>query len=184
MISSKEDLRRYLRHDNQFDSSSDGAGRAAYMKKVRDAEFYIRRYLRFLRLFEFNLDKKGSLLSKCMTLIYERKKNRLGNRLGFSIHPNCFEEGLTIYHHGCIIVNSEARIGKNCRLHGNNCIGNNGVSNACPRLGDNIDVGFGAVIIGDITLADNIKIGANAVVNKSFSEPGITLAGVPARRVK
>ena len=66
----------------------------------------------------------------------------------------------------------------------NNCIGNNGLTNLCPKIGNNVDVGFGAVIIGDIEIADDIKIGANAVVNKSFLEPGITIAGVPAKRVK
>ena len=44
-------------------------------------------------------------------------------------------------------------------------------------------IGVGVVIIGDVEIADNIVIGANAVVNKSFSEPGITIAGVPARKI-
>ena len=53
-----------------------------------------------------------------------------------------------------------------------------------PHLGNNVDIGYGAVLIGDITIADDIKIGANAVVNKSFTEPGVTIAGVPAKVVK
>ena len=44
-------------------------------------------------------------------------------------------------------------------------------------------IGVGVVIIGDVEIADNIVIGANAVVNKSFLEPGITIAGVPARKI-
>ena len=47
-----------------------------------------------------------------------------------------------------------------------------------------MDIGVGAVIIGNIEIADNIIIGANAVVNKSFKEEGITIAGVPARKIK
>jgi serine O-acetyltransferase len=41
----------------------------------------------------------------------------------------------------------------------------------------------GAKIYGAIEIADNIAIGANAVVNKSFLEPNITIAGVPARKI-
>lgn len=184
MINTKKDLKLYLLRDNQVANYYSNRKRYLYMKKVRDAEYYIGRYLRYLRLFEFYLNQKSSLLSKCMMRIFERKKNQLGLQLGFSIHPNCFDEGLTIYHHGCIIVNSEAKIGKNCKLHGNNCIGNNGVSPGCPKIGDNVDIGFGAVIIGDVVIADNIIIGANAVVNKSFLDSGATIAGVPAKKVK
>ena len=45
-------------------------------------------------------------------------------------------------------------------------------------------MGFGAVIIGKIKIADGIKIGANSVVTKSFLEPNITIAGVPAKKIK
>jgi serine O-acetyltransferase len=47
-----------------------------------------------------------------------------------------------------------------------------------------VELGIGAKVIGGVTLADNIRVGANAVVTKSFLEPGITIAGVPAVKVK
>ena len=74
-------------------------------------------------------------------------------------------------------------IGQGCCLHGNNCIGNDGKSGGAPVIGKNVDIGFGAVIIGDIQIADNCKIGAGAVVVHSCLEEGSTLVGVPARRV-
>lgn len=184
MIKTKEELTQCLLKDNEYLQGIDRNNRIAYMKKVKDAEYYIYLYLKYLRIMEYYINGKSSFYSKLMTLVYERKKNSIGNKLGFYIQPNCFEEGLTIYHHGSIIVNNEARIGKNCKLHGNNCIGNNGVTSGCPKIGNNVDIGFGAVIIGDIIIADNIKIGANAVVNKSFTEHGITIAGVPAKKVR
>ena len=52
-----------------------------------------------------------------------------------------------------------------------------------PQIGDNVDIGVGAKIIGDVTIANGIKIGANAVVNKSFNEENITIVGCPARKV-
>ena len=48
-------------------------------------------------------------------------------------------------------------------------------------IGDNVFIGSGAKIIGEVTIANNIAIGAGAVVTKSFSEDNITIAGVPAK---
>lgn len=48
-------------------------------------------------------------------------------------------------------------------------------------IGKHVYIGPGAKIFGDIYIADDIAIGANAVVNKSFTTPGITVAGVPAK---
>ena len=97
---------------------------------------------------------------------------------------NNFEEGLIIYHAGNIVINRGAKVGRNCQLHGDICIGNDGKTNKCPIIGDNVDIGVGAKIIGDIKIADNIVIGAGAVVNKSFDEKGITIAGIPAKKIK
>ena len=58
------------------------------------------------------------------------------------------------------------------------------MNNSCPVLGKNVELGIGAKVIGGITLADGIRIGANAVVTKSFLEANITIAGVPAVKVK
>ena len=41
-----------------------------------------------------------------------------------------------------------------------------------------------ACIIGDIIINDNTIIGANALVNKSFSEKNITIVGIPAIKIK
>ena len=68
-------------------------------------------------------------------------------------------------------------------FHGNNCIGNNGKTEDCPVIGDNVDIGFGAIIIGNVKIADNVKIGANAVVTKSCLEEGATLVGIPAHKL-
>lgn len=182
LISNKRDLIEYILSDNSF---AKGKGRQKYMKRVHDTEYYISKYLVYLRKQEYYINSSGSnYFKKFLSLFYERKKHNLGNKLGFYIGPNCFDKGINLWHHGTVIVNPDARIGKNCILHGNNCIGNNGTKNINPIIGDNVDIGFGAVIIGNVTIADNIKIGANAVVNKSFTEPGITIAGVPAKKVK
>ena len=105
-------------------------------------------------------------------------------KLGLEIIEGSFAPGLIIYHTGNIVINGFARIGEDCQLHGDNCIGNNGIDLKTPRIGNRVDIGVGAKIIGDIEIADDIVIGAGAVVNKSFLTPGITIGGVPARELK
>lgn len=50
-----------------------------------------------------------------------------------------------------------------------------------PQIGNDVYIGPGAVIFGDITIADGCYIGANAVVNKSISETNSVVVGVPAK---
>jgi serine O-acetyltransferase len=94
-------------------------------------------------------------------------------------------EGVKFYHRGNIVINPNARVGEGCKFHGNCCIGiGRDGEEKCPIIGKNVDIGFGAVLLGDIKIADNIVIGANSVVTRSFDEPGIVIAGVPARKIK
>ena len=53
-----------------------------------------------------------------------------------------------------------------------------------PKIGNNVYIGPGAVLFGDIEIADNCWIGANAVVNKSFLESYSVIAGVPAKVIR
>ena len=71
---------------------------------------------------------------------------------------------IQVWHPHGIFINPHVRMGNNCIIVGNNIIGN---KNGYPQLGNNVFVGGGAVIIGDITIGDNFKIGANATVTKS-----------------
>lgn len=152
-------------------------------------EYRIWRYQRALRYLEFykkEIIHNNSLLNKILFSYYSRMVNKTGLRLGVDAWCNVFREGLLIYHvAGGIIVNSEARIGKNCHLHGNNCIGNNGSKNGkSPVIGDNCTLGIGAKVLGDIKLGNNITVGAGAVVIESCLEDGAVLVGIPAKKVQ
>lgn len=68
-------------------------------------------------------------------------------------------------------------------MHGDNCIGNNGITDDAPTIGNNVDIGFGAKIIGGIKIADDVKIGAGAIVVKDCLRKGATLVGVPAHEI-
>ena len=148
---------------------------------IRPEKYYIHKYLRFLRKEElYTFDKPRKLSA----FWFKARKNRLGSRLGFIISAGCFAEGLQIEHYGSIIVNPKSRIGRNCKIHGNCCIGSDGgYPDNSPVIGNKVDIGQGAQILGDIRIADNVKIGAGAVVVKDVLTPGVTVVGVPGRIV-
>lgn len=102
--------------------------------------------------------------------------------MGYSIPLNVFAEGLSIAHRGTIIVNGDAKIGKNCRIQDGVTIGATNGSACAPKIGDNVFIGSGAKIIGNIKIADDVAVGAQALVIKSVLEKGITVGGVPAKK--
>ena len=133
--------------------------------------------------FYFQSKNAGGFVNTILYLYYVSKKNRLGEKLGLEIETTNIKPGLLIYHYN-IVINGNSQLGKNCHLHGNNCIGNDGKSNECPVIGDNVSLGVGAVVIGNVIIANNIKIAAGAVVVNSFLEEGITIGGIPAKKIK
>lgn len=140
-------------------------------------EYEIYRFICALRKAEFYKGKK-----KLVHLYYVHKRNLWGRRLGFAI-IGVLGKGVRLWHKS-IMINPASKIGDGCAFHGYNCVGNNGADGNCPVLGKNVDVGVGAKILGPVTLADGIRIGANAVVINSFTEPGITIVGIPAVKVR
>ncbi len=184
MIRSKKDLKEYIKADNSWANYEGLKGR--FIQRFSNYTSYeLKRYLIYLRKQEYYINTaRGSKIKGLMGLYYERKKNKAGIRLGIEISPNCFGKGLQIYHIGSIIVNNGVRAGENCALHGGNCIGNNGKTSHAPVLGDNVDIGYGAVIIGNVNIASNVTIGANAVVNRSITEENSVYVGIPAKNTK
>ncbi|MEE9423625.1 MAG: hypothetical protein V3V18_01440 [Methylococcales bacterium] len=138
-------------------------------------------FQRLLRNLEYITNCKKNRL---LLLVTKFRYNRLSTKLGFTIPINVFGPGLSIAHRGTIVVNKEVKIGSNCRLHVCVNIGSQaGQGSLSPTIGDNCYIGPGVKIYGAISIADNIAIGANSVVNKSFSESDITIAGVPAKKI-
>lgn len=83
-----------------------------------------------------------------------------------------------------VVVNGYAKVGKDCHLHGNNCIGNKGSNNGVPKIGNNVDIGYGAIIIGDIMIGDNTVIAAGAIVVDSFPSGNVVIGGCPAKVIR
>lgn len=141
-------------------------------------------YMRLLRKREFLVNtkpKKG--LWAVLRVVNGFRLYRLGFKLGFTIPPNTLGRGAYITHVGTVVVNHLAHIGKNAVINVDVNIGWNIDQNGAPQIGDNCYFGPGAKLFGNIVIGDNTKIGANAVVNKSFTEGNCTIVGVPARKV-
>lgn len=93
------------------------------------------------------------------------------------------ESEFVIFHYGAIATNELTIISKNCTIRQGVTIGNKNYADDVPIIGENVDIGAGAVIIGRIKIGTNVCIGANAVVLKDVSNNYIAI-GVPAINVK
>jgi serine O-acetyltransferase len=183
MILSKSDYKIYL----SADSKALGRERVAFRQRAKELFFpsYVWQFQHCLRKVEYVKNcKLNGLAGKIHYVLLYRRFCRLSLRLGFSIPPNVFGPGLAIVHYGTIVVNAKAKVGANCRLHPSTCIGASGGSDKAPQLGDNIYIGPGVKIYGNIVLGNNIAVAANTAVNRSFTEDGILIGGVPARKLK
>lgn len=182
MIKSKKELDNCLDIERQL--YFNGKRSLLYVLKCKllnNHDYQIWKFQKALRKLEYHLNNNN----KIGIWFWQSIKNNEERKLGFSIPVNVFDVGLRIWHFGSIAVNSYAKVGKNCQLHGSNCIGNKGDSRLeAPVIGDNVDVGFGAVVIGNVIIAENCRIGANAVVVKSCLEKNTILVGNPATTVE
>lgn len=137
-----------------------------------------------LRKLEYYSNTKTGWIYGIRRRVLALRFNRLSARLGFSIPINVFGPGLSIAHYGTIVVNPHAVVGDNCRIHPGVCIGTEaGYSNKAPNIGNNCYIAPGVKVFGDIYISSGTAIGANAVVNKSFSEANIFIAGIPATKI-
>jgi len=91
---------------------------------------------------------------------------------------------LRIDHFGGIILGARS-IGSDVVIRQNTTLGIVSLSDkwAKPTIGDGVEIGAGAVILGDITIGERAIIGANAVVTKDVP-PGAVVGGVPARIIR
>lgn len=171
MIKSHADYKAYLKADAKAMGIEDN-----FTRRVFDARW---KYVRILRRLEYAINCRKSRLLQGFLRV---RLLQVGTNVGFSIPPNVFGPGLGLPHRGDIIVNSNAKIGKNCRVHVGVNIGTQaGPVQRVPKIGNNVYIGPGAKLFGDIVIGDNTAIAANAVVNKSYPEGNCTLGGIPAR---
>jgi serine O-acetyltransferase len=176
MITSKADYRFYLEAD-----------RVALCQTRRGPRPFVDdtwAYQRLLRKVEYYTNCKRSWIFHPYSLFLYFRLHLKGQRLGFLIFPNVFGPGLAIPHRGSIMVSPNAHVGENCRIHVGSQIGSEvRFGDRAPTIGNNVYIGPGAKLFGDLVIGDEVAIGANAVVTRSFEAPHQSIAGVPARKI-
>ncbi len=98
---------------------------------------------------------------------------------GIQIEPDTeIGEGIRFPHYGCIVINHESIIGKNCTIMQGVTIGRN--VKGSPEIGNNVLIGANATIIGKLKIGNMACIGAGSVVTKDIPEKAVVV-GNPAR---
>jgi serine O-acetyltransferase len=92
---------------------------------------------------------------------------------------------LSIEHHGCIVIHGASVIGNDCLIRQGVTLGNTGYDDplGAPRIGNRVQIGAGAKILGRVTIGHDVTIGANAVVVEDVPD-NATVGGVPARPLR
>jgi serine O-acetyltransferase len=87
-----------------------------------------------------------------------------------------------LWHHGGMMLGARA-IGDDVHIRHNTTFGvlNRHELSAKPIIGNRVDIGVGACIVGAVTIGDDSVIGPNSVVLRHVP-PGSVMMGVPARR--
>lgn len=124
---------------------------------------------------------KPAVFRKFFSLIYRIAFKMVQITTGIEL-PCEVEIGrnFAIDHFGGIVISGYAKFGDNCRIRNGVVVGLQRVDEPCaPVIGDNVDIGAGAKVLGAIRVGNNVVIGANAVVIRDVPDDCVA-AGVPA----
>lgn len=175
-IKSKKDLKEFLDYESKLYGRNN---HRCPLIAIKEKDI-LWKHNYFLRKAEYSINTK----KRIRKAFYKIRLKLFQNKYCFIIPTNVFDKGLKLVHIGPRLVNGGVRVGKNCVLHINTCIVAGGTEKGgVPVLGDNVIMGVGSVVAGNVTIGDNIAIGANAFVNKNFQEGNMTIAGVPAKKI-
>lgn len=106
-------------------------------------------------------------------------RNHYGIELNRSAHIG---RDVIFAHQGGIVIHRYATIGDRCLIHQNVTIGNagRGISEfGAPVIGDDVELGVGAVILGEVKIGDRVSIGANVVVYTDLERETTVVHGAP-----
>lgn len=105
---------------------------------------------------------------------------------GIDLHPGAtIGQGVFIDHGMGVVIGETAIVGNYCLIYQNVTLGGTGkqTGKRHPTLGQNVVVGAGAKVLGNINLGDHVRVGAGSVVLRDVPED-CTVVGVPGRIVR
>lgn len=119
-------------------------------------------------------------MKKIAVILKNYSIKKTGCEIGESIKIG---KGLRISHPVGIVISGGATIGENLIIQSGVVIGTNRDEiDKYPIIGNNVYIGSGAKILGNISIGNNVIIGANAVVIKDVSDNEI-VGGIPAKQI-
>lgn len=114
--------------------------------------------------------------------LFRRVRNRYGIEIPWSVPVG---RGVVFEHQGGIVIHGRSAIGDRCIIRQGVTLGNRSLERPddAPYLGEDVNVGAGAKLLGGIRVGDGAVIGANAVVLDDVRSC-TTVVGIPAREVR
>ena len=176
-IKTKEDLRDWL--DLELKRYPNYGRYRIYNILLMSENAVLRRHQILLRKTEYHINNGHRFLSR----IYRMRLELFQMKWRIHIPPNVFGRGLRVMHVGEMHINGRARAGENCTVHAHTSLAAAGFNDGVPTIGNGVVLFMGAIVAGDIHIADNVVIGANSVVSRSVEEENVTVAGNPAKIV-
>jgi serine O-acetyltransferase len=142
---------------------------------------------RAVAVYRFGVWRNGvrlRILRKALSILYQTLYRYVRNHYGIELPDETIVgRRLRISHQNGIVIHPHAEIGDNCLIRQNVTIG--AVSHArgweAPKLGNGVQVGCGAAILGQVTIGDGASIGPNAVVMTDVPAGATVVA--PASRI-
>lgn len=177
MINTFKEARQYIKLDLEKIN-----GKFSVSKMIKTLMFepgY--KYIFWMRLTQCFWRKRGLYL--ILFVICRFILKHYSYKFGFDISYRAdIGSGFSISHHGYIIIRAAAKIGKNCWVRPGLCIGKKSVEDDSygAIIGDNVQIGVGVGIFGNVKIGNNVSIGANSVIVKDVPDNSV-IAGVPGK---
>lgn len=156
-----------------------------YFKSIKKRDPAARNWLQILLLYP---GVKAVICYRVAHLLYKIKLKFLGEfimyfvrcKYSIDIHPGCIIGKRLFIDHGVgVVIGETAIIGDDCTIYQGVSLGGTGKEREKrhPTIKDNVMIGAGAKVLGNITIGSNCKIGANAIVLSDVSDNS-TVVGV------
>ncbi|MBK6604230.1 MAG: serine O-acetyltransferase [Leptospiraceae bacterium] len=161
------------------------------IRKIKDndpaAKSYIEVILCYPGLHALWFHSIAHFLYVCKIPLIPRLLNYIARFLtGIDIHPGAkIASGIMIDHGMGIVIGETAEIGTGCLIYQGVTLGGTGKESGKrhPTLRENVVIGSGAKVLGNIVLENNVRVGAGSVVMRDVPA-NCTVVGIPGRVVK